>query len=86
MAKVSITNLGSYKERISREPQPTDTFSMTITRAEIEYVSNFVKQRVKACHQAIIDPNVSEAKLRQRTNEAKVVEALQKHLNNIKPI
>ena len=86
MKKVSITELDKYSERINREPQSTDRFSVTMTRAEIEYVSNFVKHRVKACHRAIIDPSISEAKHRQRTNEAKVVEALQNHLDTAKPI
>ncbi len=84
MSKVSINNLGSFAERINRQPQPTDKFSVTMTRAEIEYISNFVKHRVKACNQALIDPQIKESTHRQRAKEASVVEALQTHLQEAK--
>lgn len=43
---VSITDLGSYAERMDACPMPTDEFTVTLTRSHLEWLREIVRQQV----------------------------------------
>lgn len=83
---MTITDLKTYAERVSKKAAPTDRFNVTLTRDALTYIGAILHDRKASLEQSLADKKIKPSKAANRALEYGMVTEALKTIEKAKEI